>query len=128
MSLEKEIKKTRDGTKQCMPHPDSYRNEVASSRVLRLPMVREEQKRHGSEGNWKTEKQKRIGQRLENALNTGVPVFQPVAPGAQPKKTKQGDRLPGVWLGNCFPSWEQCECSLLAWRKLIFPWEDGESA
>lgn len=50
-------------------HPD--RNEVASGRVLRLPIVREEQRRNGSEGN-KTEKQKQIVQRPENALNTGV--------------------------------------------------------
>lgn len=76
-----------------MPHPDSYRNEMAASRVLTLPIVREEQKRKGSEGNKKTEKQKWIVQRLENALNTGVPVFQPAAPGAQLKKTKQ--REPG---------------------------------
>lgn len=100
VSLEQEIKKTRDCRKQCMPHPDSYKNdEVASSRVLGLPISREEQKRNGSEGNKKTERQKLIVRSLGNALSTGVPVFPPSAPAAQLKKTKQRDG----WMGS---GWE----------------------
>lgn len=86
-----------------MPHSDSYKNdEVASSRVLGLPIAREEQKRNGSEGNKKTERQKLIVRSLGNALSTGVPVFSAFCTCDPAKENKTKRRLDGIWLGNCF--------------------------
>lgn len=123
MSLEKEIKKTRDRTKQCMPHPDTYRNEVASSRVLRLPTAREEQKETRLRRKLENRKAKadcakaRKHSQHWSACVSACCIWGP----AEGNKTEIGC-LGFGWETDSKLGAALSADSPLAWRKLIFPW------